>query len=212
LLLALASLPLGAAEQKPRYLLPVDQAESDPSFAAFRAELLATIERKDVAAVKRVLAADIKASFGGETGIADFHAMWRINEADSELWAELGTVLRLGGSFDREGRFIAPYVFSRFPRDLEAMESLVVIGRGVALRAEPKAHGALLARLTYEIVTAAPPDGPEVADRKAWVKVIAANGHMGYVAATLIRSPIDYRAGFAKRNGEWRMIFFVAGD
>jgi hypothetical protein len=203
---------LGAAEQKPRYLLPVDQAATDASFAAFRAELIAAIDRKDIAAVERALAPDIKASFGGETGIADFHAMWRTKEPDSELWAELGTVLRLGGSFDRDGRFVAPYVFSRFPDDLDAMESLVIIGRGVALRAEPKPDGALLARLTYEIVTAAPPDGPEAADAKAWVKVVAANGHMGYVAAPLVRSPIDYRAGFAKRDGQWRMIFFVAGD
>jgi hypothetical protein len=203
---------VNAAEQRPRYLSPVDQAASDPSFLAFRTELLAAIERKDVAAVEGVLAPDIKASFGGETGIADFHAMWRTRAPDTELWSELGKVLRLGGSFDREGRFTAPYVFSRFPDDLDAFECLVVIGRGVALRAEPKADSALLARLGYEIVTAASQQGPEVVEGKAWHKVTAANGQTGYVAGDLLRSPLDWRAGFRKRDGAWRMEFFVAGD
>ncbi|HSE31218.1 MAG TPA: hypothetical protein VLA93_06545 [Pyrinomonadaceae bacterium] len=38
------------------------------------------------------------------------------------------------------------------------------------------------------------------------------DGQSGYMAEEFIRSPIDYRAGFAKQEGRWVMIFFIAGD
>lgn len=200
------------AAEPPRRLPPVDQAASDPSFVRFRAALIAAVDRKDAAFIERVLAPDIKVSFGGESGAADFRAAWRPEQPDSKLWSTLGAILRLGGSFEPGGSFVAPYTFSHFPDDLDPFESLVVIGSGVALRAEPKPDGALLARLGFEIVRPGQPDGPEAAGAGAWTKVIAANGHLGYVAAHLVRSPLDYRAGFARRDGEWRLVFLVAGD
>jgi hypothetical protein len=134
--------------------------------------------------------------------------VWRPEAVDSTLWTVLGEILRLGGSFEPDGSFVAPYTFSRFPDDLDGFESLVVIGTGVALRAAPRPDAPLIARLNYDIVTVATPPDPAA----AWVEVRTPDGRSGHVAAALLRSPIDYRAGFARRDGEWRMIYFIAGD
>jgi hypothetical protein len=32
------------------------------------------------------------------------------------------------------------------------------------------------------------------------------------VRSSVIRSPVGYRACFERRNGEWRMVMFLAGD
>jgi hypothetical protein len=189
-------------------LPPVDQAATNPSFLAFRDSLAQAVTRKDAAFVEKVMAPDVKLSFGGESGIADFRRIWRPDQADSKLWTALGEILRLGGSFEPDGSFVAPYTFSRFPDDLDSFESIVVTGNGVALRAAPRTDAPLIARLSYDIVTVEAPPDPAA----AWVEVRLADGRSGHVAAPLLRSPLDYRAGFAKREGEWRVIYLIAGD
>src|SRR5688500_6749978 len=81
-------------------LPPVDEAANQPDFFTFRARLQAAIARRDAEAVLAILHKDIRNSFGGDGGIEEFKKKWRLAEADSVLWKELGTVLALGGSFD----------------------------------------------------------------------------------------------------------------
>ncbi len=47
---------------------------------------------------------------------------------------------------------------------------------------------------------------------EAFVRVRRQGGLEGWVAAGDVRSPLAYRAGFAKVNGQWRMVFLVQGD
>ena len=39
-----------------------------------------------------------------------------------------------------------------------------------------------------------------------------AGGSLGYVRSRSVRSPIDHRAIFSRRDGRWWMITFIAGD
>lgn len=190
----------------------MDQAASNPSFLQFRNRLLQAVVEKDAAFIESVLAPDIELSFGGHSGLADFREIWKPEQPDSELWEELGEVLRLGGTFEPDGSFIAPYLFSRLPDHLDPTDYLVVVGDGVALRAAPKSDAAIVARLSYDIVTPEPLEKDAGPGRHAWSKVRTANGRSGYVARRFLRSPLQDRAGFAKRDGQWRMIFFLAGD
>jgi hypothetical protein len=62
--------------------------------------------------------------------------------------------------------------------------------------------------LSYEIVNlgeSKPGDGD-------WVPVRLPSDQNGYVHQRYIRSPIDYRAIFAKEDGRWQMMMFLAGD
>ena len=45
-----------------------------------------------------------------------------------------------------------------------------------------------------------------------WGRVRLADGRTGYIESGSVISPIDYRAIFARRDGQWRMVAFIAGD
>ena len=129
------SIVAGAGPQQ----LPVDEASRRPDFFSFRAQLQRAIARHDTTALLAVVHPEIRNSFGDNNGIDEFRMMWRIAEPDSGIWDTLGTVLALGGSFQDEQTFAAPYVFSRWPGQFDAFEHVAVIGSDVRVRAEPKA-------------------------------------------------------------------------
>lgn len=199
----LAALPLQAATT----LKPVDTASKDPSFLAFRSQLLKTVERKDAQALLAVVNKNIHASFGMENGIEDFKKMWGLNKpATSQLWVELGKVLKMGGSFSNKTTFVAPYVFSEWPENQDAFENWAVIAKDVNIRAKPSTSAAVLKKVSYEILPI------EFSENEQWVTVKLAQGKKGYIASQYIRSSVDYRAFFEKINGRWQMTVFIAGD
>lgn len=187
---------------------PVDQAASQPDFFAFRAQLQAAVARRDKEAVLALLHKDIKNSFGGNGGVDEFKQVWELDKPGTPLWDALARVLSLGGSFIGDGRFVAPYVFSRWPSGTDPYGFVAVIGSGVRVRTEASASAASTHSLSSEIVeelqTQAPTDG--------WVAVMLADGKTGFVDKRLVRSPLDYRAIFGKTAGRWQMTMFIAGD
>jgi len=194
--------------QVPRTLQPVDEAGSHPDFLEFRTRLQAIVERQDTGALLEILHPDIRASFGSDHGIAAFRAMWNLDAPDSELWKQLGTVLSLGGTFDGGGDFTAPYTFSRWPNDVDAFESVAVLGMNVRVRGEPQPNGPVVGSVSYALLPL--DDGPP--DPSAEWTAIRFDGRKAYIASRYVRSPIDYRARFTRTDGRWRMVMFLAGD
>ncbi|MGE3467737.1 MAG: SH3 domain-containing protein [Pyrinomonadaceae bacterium] len=197
-----------------RFVEPVDEAKLDRSFFAFRAKLIAAAERRDAKFILDIVDPDIKLSFGGESGIADFKRMWKVNDRSSEFWAEFIPVIKNGGKFLRSGGkrtslFLAPYSFEGFPDDLDAFEHSVIFGKNVRLREAPGLDAKIIALLSYNIVK----KGDVAAGgTPKWTPVTTLGGMAGYVSSEYVRSPIDYRAGFEKKRGRWKMVIFVAGD
>jgi hypothetical protein len=192
-------------------ILPVDEAASHPDFFSFRAQLQRAIARHDTDAVMAVVDPDIKVSFGPGNGRDVFRRLWGLGAADAEsaLWSELGAVLALGGEFQTPDTFVAPYTFSRWPASIDAFEHVALVGADVRLRSEPRPDATVLTSLSFAILPVARtgsvlPDG--------WTAVDAGAGRVGYIASPLVRSPIDYRAHFALRGGQWRLVMFLAGD
>lgn len=213
LLVALVLLsPVVAHAEK---LYPVDEARTRPDFLAFRERLKATVARRDSAALLQVIDPEIRVSFGVENGLQAFKKQWRPTDASSPLWRELGAVLSLGGAFDDQGAFWAPYVYSRWPEALDAFERAAVIREGVTVRSRPSSEAPILARLSYDIVklgrgeplVEAHPNGP-----RTWRAIVTPRGQPGYVQSHLLRGPVNYRARFIKKGGQWRMELLVAGD
>lgn len=64
-LLTLLACPSAWSQQQ---FLPVDQAPTQPDFFSFRAQLIATLARRDVPALLDVVHQNIKNSFGGNDG------------------------------------------------------------------------------------------------------------------------------------------------
>jgi len=187
---------------------PVDQAASQPDFLAFRTLLLDALARRDARAVLSAVHVDIRNSFGGDDGTEAFEEIWKLADPDSPFWATMTAVLRLGGSFDPDHAFEAPYVFSAWPDDVDPYASVAITGSGVRVRREPRAGAEPVAVLSHEIVDA-PSDGPR---HDGWVFVRAHGGQSGYVDRQFARGPTDHRATFEKIEGRWQMTSFISGD
>jgi hypothetical protein len=208
---------ISAAAQE-RKLLPVDEAEKDASFKVFRDKLIGAVKKRDAKYVLSIVDPKIQNGFGGYDGIANFRKQWKIDSPKSELWNELLFALTNGGAFMRGGKtkiFAAPYVYSNFPDDLDAFEYSAIIGENVRLRAKPDTGAPVVANLSYNIVKVDYQNSVESkpnSGKYTWLRVEIPGGEKGFVSEKFVRSSIDYRAGFEKKGGQWKMIFFLAGD
>ncbi len=202
-----------------RKLPPVDEAAKDPSFKAFRDSLIDAVKRKDTQFILSVIAPDIQNDFGGGNGVENFKATWKLARvSESRLWVELDTILSMGGSFRvEEGKksFWAPYVYSAWPDDFDCGEDaqcFAVTADHVNVRREPTSTAPIIASLSYDIVKSRTEDPAKANTPDGWTRIALPGGSTGYVATKFIRSPGDYRAGFAKVKGKWLMTALVAGD
>jgi len=178
----------------------VDEAANDPSFAEYRAKLLAAVRARDTKAVLAMSDPHIRTTFGSDGDATELEKV-----LTEDLWRELEEILELGGNF-REGMFWAPYVYSAWPESHDAFETFAVIADDVPLRATADANAPAIATLSRDLVTrAADPEN-------GWQKVTLADGRSGFVKTTFLRSPVDYRAGFSRDANGWRMTALVAGD
>lgn len=211
--LGMPALLRAESEQTPRplKLYPVDEADKDPSFKTFRDRLLRAIEKKDKDFLLSVIDPKIKFSFGAEEdGIENFKKEWKLDQPASHIWEELKRVLNLGGSFDQNHVFHAPYVFSRWPKEVDSIDWGAIIGKKVNLREEPSLTAKILTSLSYDIVKW---NYEEVQhDGYTWAKTETFTGQTGYVLRKYFGHASDYRAMFTKENGRWIMSVFVAGD
>jgi hypothetical protein len=193
-------------------LCPSDEGASDPSFAAFRDRLREAVKQKNEKALLSLLDSKIRTTFGdGDGGVEAFRKQWNSASADSKLWPELDSLLTMGGSFLGEGKersFWAPYVYSNWPEAVDSFEHVVAIRNGVIIRKTPEASSAQVSGVDYAILRLV----PDPRSGKEWRKVETRDGKSGWVRGADVRSPIDYRAGFSRRTGEWKMDALVAGD
>jgi hypothetical protein len=194
-------------------LYPVDEAAKDPSFFAFRARLLKAIHKKDASFLLSIVDPKIANNFGGDDGLTQFKRIWHPERPTSPVWTELLAVLVLGGKFDKDQSFAAPYLFNSFPEQFDAFEHGAVIEDGVRVRREPNTRGTVIRTLSFDIVKlGGGVNRRNPGEKREWVLVELTDGQRGYVASEYIRSPIDYRAIFEKKNGKWIMTAFIAGD
>ena len=199
-------------------LYPVDEAPLDTVFFVFRESLKKVVAEKDVFGLLDVVDKDIKASFGGENGLADFVTIWNLDtkQPDSlEIWSVLESVLSQGGVFKNGKKaFYAPYYYATWPDAYEVYDYGVITGSGVRMRETPSLNSRIVKTVSYNIVTIL-----EEGERQEiggevypWIKVDGLDGTQGYVYGKFIGYPIGFRVGFERKPEGWRMVFFVAGD
>lgn len=205
-------------------LYPVDEASKDASFKRFRDRLIAALKRHDRKFLLSIVHPKIQNSFGGDGGIREFVATWKLDSPDSKVWTELLTVLSLGGSLGKvngQKTFAAPYVSShwdsiqnKLPRDADAFTHSAIIAAKVPVYRKPDAASPAVTFLSYDVV--------EVDNERSvwkgeheellWAKIKTLKGQEGYVLGDKIRSAVDYRAYFQQVRGKWLMHSFIAGD
>jgi hypothetical protein len=210
LLLATLTLVTGPGDLSAQVvrLQPVDEASQQPAFLEFRTRLLRALLARDTTGLFSAVAPDVINSFGGDGGLREFRSMWRPAEPDSPVWRVLTEILSLGGAFQSDTMFVAPYTSSSFPPEFDGYGHVAITGSGVRVRQQPTTRSPVLTTLTFDVVRRGETD----VRLAGWVAVELADGRTGWVAATYVRSPTDHRALFVQRNGRWIMRALVAGD
>ena len=93
---------------------------------------------------------------------------------------------------------------------------MIIIGENVTVRKTPTLQGEILGFLSYDLVKVVYESSlsKETIDGEThpWIKIKSTEGVIGYVYGKYIRSPIDYRVNFVKKDNTWKIVFFLAGD
>ena len=181
--LGLTSVLLLNAERLP----PVDESTTDPEFLAFKVKLLGMLQRRELRSVQALAEPEAR------------------SELTPASLPELERVIRLGVARD-EGDFIAPYVFVRMPKDVDAYTHAAAIRPAVKVHKLPVATAAVVDTLNYDVVELQRPA------EHGWVEVRTPSDKTGWVLRHELQSPLDYRAFFEKKDGQWRLTSFVRGD
>jgi hypothetical protein len=197
-------------------LLPVDEGAADVTWPRFKARLLDALMRHDQQFILGIVDRKIR-NMSGPDGAAEFRKLWEPQSAASPLWVELPKLLLLGGVFVKRDKnvveFCAPYVYYKWPDSAGIDASGAIIARETLVKARPAANSATLLTLSYDLVEVADwevaNDGKD--NPQKWIKLKTKAGE-GYVPEEHVRSPLEYRACFAKSGARWRMTGLEVGE
>lgn len=196
-------------------LMPVDEGLSDPGFAEFRGKLVRTVEKRDTATLLSVVAENILNTAGEERGKQSFRELWKPENPKSEVWRQLGDILKLGGRFDSaKTTFTAPFVYTELrPTADQTQEIGVILGEGVSLRSAPSAKSRLVEKRSHEIVKLEFGESPWFEDQDGaeypWFGITLPGGKTAFVSGRFVRCPLDYHAKFEKKGDTWRLTEFA---
>ena len=218
-----AATPATTAVSKPpieRKLPRTDDGASDPTWIAFRNNLLAALRRGDRAALINVIDRNIVNGLEAPRGVAAFLKLWEIDARSDRLLRDLSTALNLGSAWYRQDKqnggarvLCAPYVPIKWPlNDVDPYDSGAVVVKETFIKGSPSHAAETLGTLSFDIIGVRDWEVGDAESRLAqrWVKVIH-RGRDGYVPAEHIRSAIEHRACFAKTGATWRMVEYVVG-
>jgi hypothetical protein len=187
-------------------------------------ELSRTIERaksaiahRDPDSLRAIMAADVRISLGPSEGLAGLSL-----DATSPAWPRLEKALAIGcapAAPSDDAVWMCPGLDTSIS-GLEPREQVFILGEGVPLRTDPDGNTPILARLSCRIVafdndawSRMSPEHLEELDREqGWTPVIVEGGVKGYVQSEVAFRPDGYRVGFERRDGQWRIVAFLAGD
>jgi len=216
LLVAMLAATAGGVAAQPLQLPPVDEGAQDLDWLRFKAHLLEALANRDQKFLLGIVDPRVR-NLSGTDGVAEFRKLWEPQSADSTLWSELAKILFLGGvNVKREKgalEFCAPYVHYRWPQDAPEDADGAVIARDALLKAKPAASAPTLKALSYDVVKVL---DWEVADEdkssaQKWVQ-IESGAATGYLPEEQIRSPLEYRACFARAGATWRLTALEVGE
>ena len=90
---------------------PFDEGQKNQEFAHFRQELYTAVQKKDLHFFKNTIADQIE--LNKTSGKSAFLQTYQLDEnpSQSRIWFHLKNILELGGGFENEDKFIAPYIF-----------------------------------------------------------------------------------------------------
>jgi hypothetical protein len=166
------------------------------------------VKRRDSKAFLAMVPPSISWTFGGEEGRDALIKNWKLESGKaSPIWAELDQIVRLG-CFQQDSNPVMPHLFGQDTgAEGAGAEFALVLGPAVNFRAAPTTSSQSLRKINWEVVTTL-----EASKDGNWMKVETADKKIGYIRRDYLRSYLDYRIGFERKETGWVITFFIAGD
>jgi hypothetical protein len=191
-------------------LPPVDEAGRDAGLAALLAKIRGFTARRDARGLESLMLPTFRVEFDYGKGPQAFHRRWQPESRNTALWTVMQRLFELGGTFYSDTLFAMPYVFTRFPPELDPLAHVVAVKAGARMLDRPAAGGSPLAMPDYAILPLANRLQPPVSVTPArYFEVKTGDAGHAYVADADVYSPAAHRAFFEKRAGRWRWITLV---
>ncbi len=193
-------------------LLPVDESWMNDSFLEFRTLLLNALEMHDSAFVYTMLDSNILNSFGGDGGIEEFKAKWKIEDNASPFWSLFMSLIELGGTFSEDTlTYSFPYIFDTFPNNLDPYyHRAIKKDQGNVYLST--SENSIFHSTSYSIFEILEWEDINLEIDELYIPVVVDNKRYGFVKATDIHSPIGYRGIFIFKQNTWKLDAFIAGD
>lgn len=225
-----------AAPPAPYKPVPVKIAPlvSDPSLEAFRKQLVAVAQRKDRAALARMVVAkgffwerdDGQGADPKKSSVDNLVAAFGLEDADSPGWEVLAVAAsdpRAAPDPQKKGVACAPAVPDLDGKAFEALaqqtktdpsEWAFPYAAGVEVRAEPKADAPVIDKLGLALVRVTIDESPLHAvegTSAEWMRVITPGGKVGYVAAGSLGALVSDQICYIKDASGWKIAGLVGG-
>ncbi|MCR2834970.1 hypothetical protein [Parerythrobacter lacustris] len=185
---------------------PRNECVELPGAKLFFVDLGKAVRDRDVDALLKLTAADVKLDFGGGGGLTTFKE--RLADKDGKLWEELDKLLDLGCAVDEGGDMVLPWLFAQDLGVDDPFSTMVTLGPDVVMRERPEKSAPVVETIAWDTVQLA--DGFDPAAEFA--AVTSRSGKPGFIANAMLRSPVDYRLYIARNGERWQIVSFVAGD
>jgi hypothetical protein len=195
------------AELELRSLEPTAATHSPKELLVLVGRLRSIAAAKDYRALEALMMPEFRVEFDAGKGPAAFRRRWASQSHESPVWPVLERLLQLEGVFQSESLYCCPYVYPRFPLDLDLLKHVVMTKPDGRLLAEPKPDAETLMRVSNGILPLAKPLSPPVdLTSKGFLELELPGFASCYVAAADVYSPAGYRLFFERQKGRWRWI------
>jgi len=207
---------------------------TDPALAAFRKELAAVAQRKDRAALARMVVPkgffwerdDGQGPDAKKSSTDNLVAAFNLEDPDSPGWDALAMAAadpHVAPDPQKKGVACAPVVPEIDGKAFETLaqqtktdpaEWAFPYAAGVEVRAEPKADAPVVEKLGLVLVRVTIDESPLHAvegTSAEWVRVITPSGKVGYVAAGTVGALVSDQICYIKDASGWRIAGLVGG-
>lgn len=223
------------APPKPYKAVPVafPPPLNDPSFEAFRKELTGVAQRKDRAALGRMVVAkgffwdteDGKGADAKKSSIENLALAIGLDAKDSGGWDALAAMAAEPTASADPNKKDVVCTPATADIDEKEFENLVKstqtdpaewgypTSAGVEVHASPQAKSATVEKLGMDLVRVLPETAPAAAVAgEDWVRVVAPDGKVGFVLSASLMSLDNDELCFAKESGNWKIAGVVGGS
>lgn len=198
------------AEELRRIDAPNEEA-LDPGLVNLLKRLRGIVAERKHVALAALMSAGFRVEFDAGKGPVAFRRQWHPESASNPIWGILDRLLAMPGHCYMDNLYAVPYVFARFPFDLDPLRHVVAVKDSVDLLAQPKTDAMRVGSINRSIVPLAEPfEPPVIIPAGGFVELKHPNVGRCFAASADIYSPAAHRAFFEKRQGQWRWISLAA--